>query len=91
MTLTKRAITALSTRSDFDARVLIAELKARAQPGPDSFDEAAALTREAMKGAGARTARRALAAAQRAAGKEPTAGQRETIQALQTAIGQLTG
>lgn len=90
-TLTRRAITALSTRTDFDARVLIAELKARAHPGPDSFDEAAGLTREAIEGAGARTARRALAAAQRAAGKAPTAGQRETIHALQAAIGQLTG
>jgi DNA-binding SARP family transcriptional activator len=79
-TLRRRTADALSTREEMDARVLRVELLSRIGPEPSVFADAL-VTAEAAFGAGAvRSARRALAAAEQAAGD--TAGARERLAVL---------
>ena len=60
------AIAALASRSDIESRVLRAELLAEIAPNRESFREAAAAARDALKDGATRTARRAVVAAERA-------------------------
>lgn len=60
------AIAALASRSDIESRVLRAELLAEIAPNRESFREAAAAARDALKDGATRTARRAIVAAERA-------------------------
>src|SRR6266566_349111 len=69
-TLRQRAIAALASRVELDARVLRVELMAAAEPGAAAFEEAVAVARAGMAAGSSRTARRALAAAERAAGRD---------------------
>ncbi len=64
--LRARAIDILAARRDLESRVLRAELSARATPGPQAFNEAAAVAREALAEQSPRIARRAIRAAERA-------------------------
>jgi predicted ATPase len=80
--LRRRAVDALASRTDLESRVLRAELMARVEPGPAVFEDAVRLTREAMGAGAARAANRAMAAAEEAAGKEPTGEQRKRIEEL---------
>ena len=82
-TLRQRAIAALASRVELDARVLRAELMAAAEPGAAAFEEAVAVARASMAAGSSRTARRALAAAERAAGRDLEA-RRPLIDALRT-------
>jgi DNA-binding SARP family transcriptional activator len=68
--LRQRAIATLGSRDDLESRVLRAELLAKTEPGVPSFDEAIAVARQALAAGTSRTARRALAAAERSAGQE---------------------
>jgi hypothetical protein len=67
--LCRRAIALLASRSDLEALVLRAELMARADPGTAAFEEGVTVARAALAAGATRTARRALAAAERAAGE----------------------
>jgi DNA-binding SARP family transcriptional activator len=67
--LRRRAIAALASREDLEALVLRAELMAVADPGTAAFEEGVAVARAALAAGATRTARRALAAAERAAGR----------------------
>lgn len=69
-----RAIEALAGREDCESRVLHAELRAVMAPGPEVFEEAAAVVRQALAAEMPRAARRALAAAERALAAAPGAG-----------------
>ena len=66
--LRRRAIAVLASRQDLEALVLRAELMAVAEPGAAAFEEGVAVARAALAAGTTRTARRALAAAERAAG-----------------------
>jgi DNA-binding SARP family transcriptional activator len=66
--LRRCAASFLATRDDLESRVLRVELLARSDPGKDSFAEAMAVAQDALSAAADRTARRALAAAERAGG-----------------------
>jgi hypothetical protein len=69
-TLRARTAAALAGRPDLQARVQRAELLARARPGPEAFDEAVGVARDAHGAGAMRTARRALQAAERIAARE---------------------
>ena len=64
----REAIAALASRVDLESRVLRAELMAEVDAGTESFREATAAARLALAGGAARTAGRALVAAERALG-----------------------
>jgi predicted ATPase len=66
--LRRRAIEALASRDDLEALVLRAELMAAADPGTAAFDAGVTVARAALSAGAMRTARRALVAAERAAG-----------------------
>jgi hypothetical protein len=65
--LEKVAIELLAARTDLESRVLRAELRARAEPGPEALQEAMAVAQDALANGSDRTARRAIYAADRAA------------------------
>jgi hypothetical protein len=88
--LSRRAVALLDSRADFESRLLRAELRARVEPGEDSFGSALALGREAEAARAFRGASRALAAAQLASGKSPTAAQEKQMQALREAVARRT-
>jgi hypothetical protein len=83
--LRERAIGVLAERSDLESRVLRAELSARATPGPQAFNEAAAVAREALAAQSPRIARRAIRAADRAVASEPTFDRQE-LEALRARL-----
>ena len=64
--LRRRAAAALVGRRDLESRVLRVELLARTDPGPATVEEALTVVRAAEAVGSARTARRALAAVERA-------------------------
>lgn len=72
-TLARRAVAALEPRADLESRTLRSELRAAVEPGPTTFAEAAAVAREALAAQSIRTARRALAAAERAVAEDRSA------------------
>lgn len=84
-TLRRRAIALLASRQDLEARVLRAELMAHVDPGSASFEEGVAVARAALAAGATRTARRALAAAERAAGREIEA-HRSLVDALRAQL-----
>ena len=63
--LRKLAIAELHGRDDLESRVLVAELRAKADPAEDAVRDAVAAARSAIEARSVRTARRALAAAER--------------------------
>ena len=65
-TLQERAGALLATASDLQSRLLHAQLRAETHPSRDVAERAAELAREAMRTGAGRTARRALAAVDRA-------------------------
>jgi DNA-binding SARP family transcriptional activator len=83
--LRARAIGILADRRDLESRVLRAELSARATPGPQAFNEAAAVAREALAAQSPRIARRAIRAADRAVASEP-AFDRQELEALRARL-----
>ncbi len=83
--LQRRAIAELAARQDLEARVLRAELRAAVEPGQAAFEEALAVGLTALAEATERTARRALAAAERA-GAELTAPQRAPLENLRVRL-----
>ena len=64
--LRRRAAAALAGREDLESRVLRVELLARTDPGPATVEEGLTVARAAEAAGSARTARRALAAVERA-------------------------
>jgi DNA-binding SARP family transcriptional activator len=64
----RRAAAALAGREDLESQVLRVELLARVEPGPTTVEQALAVARTADAAGATRTARRALAAAERARG-----------------------
>ncbi len=78
--LRTRTADALADRHDMDARVLRVELLSRSGPEEAVFGDAVVAAEEAIGAGAVRSARRALAAAEQAAGD--TAGARERIAAL---------
>jgi hypothetical protein len=68
--LRRRAAAELAERDDLESRVLRIELLTRSDPGEETFTEALSIAQEAAEAQADRTARRALAAAERAAGKD---------------------
>jgi DNA-binding SARP family transcriptional activator len=80
-----RAIEALAARSDLEARARRAELLARARPGEEAFAAAVELCEAAVAARSPRTARRALAAAERAL-PEPGAAQRAVLERLRSDV-----
>jgi DNA-binding SARP family transcriptional activator len=85
--LRRRAIAVLASRQDLEALVLRAELMAHADPGTAAFEEGVAVARAALAAGATRTARRALAAAERAAGGAVEA-QRPLLDALRAQLWQ---
>jgi hypothetical protein len=83
--LRRRAVEALASRIDLEALVLRAELMAAADPGTAAFDEGVMVARAALSAGAMRTARRALAAAERAAGPEVEA-RRPVLDALRAQL-----
>ena len=79
-TLRRRTAEALSNREEMDAKVLRVELLSRIGPEPSVFADAVVTAEEAFGAGAVRSARRALAAAEQAAGD--TAGARERLAAL---------
>jgi hypothetical protein len=75
-----RTADALADRPDMDARVLRVELLSRVGPEGTAFGDAVVIAEEAIGAGAVRSARRALAAAEQAAGE--TAGARERVAAL---------
>ena len=78
--LRKRAIAALAERTDLESRLLRAELRARAEPGDEAFQEAIQVAEAALENGSGRTVRRALfaaAGAAQACGDEAAAKIRE--------------
>ncbi len=73
-TLRQRGVELLATRTDLESRLLRTELQARLEPGKEALNQAVAIAREAIALGARRTATRALAAAQRAAGTGHSAG-----------------
>lgn len=69
--LRRRAAEELDGREDLESRVLRAELLAHVEPGAATGREALRLAEHALEVASARTVRRALFAAERAAGSDP--------------------
>jgi len=61
------AIKQLTDKDGLESRVLRVELMAKARPGEDTFSEAVSVVESAIDAGAGRTARRALAAAERAA------------------------
>jgi DNA-binding SARP family transcriptional activator len=84
--LRRRAVDLLASRQDIEALVLRVELMAHSDPGAAAFEEAVAVARVALAAGAARTARRALAAAERAAGREVEA-HRPVLEALRAQLG----
>jgi DNA-binding SARP family transcriptional activator len=80
-----RAVGALAGRPDLEGRILRAELSAAAEPGQAAFDEAVVLVRAALAAGTTRTARRALAAAERASAPDAEL-QRPVLDALRAQI-----
>ncbi len=89
-TLRRRAIAVLATRdaADLEARVLCVELLAKVEPGHPAFDAAIGVVRAAVAAGTARTARRALGAAERALGRDAEA-QRPLLDQLRAQIDNL--
>lgn len=87
--LRQRAVGLLASRTDLETRVLRAELLARVEPGESAFVEAVAVTRAALAARSPRTARRALAAAERAVKPENAAAQ-QTLTELRRQVEQGT-
>ncbi len=83
--LRRRALEVLSERDDLESRVLRVELRARTDPGPEAVEQALAVAEAAMAHASGRTARRALYAAQAAAGEETVPAIEELRQRLEVA------
>ncbi len=69
--LRRRAAAALAGREDLASRVLRVELLARTDPGPATVNEGLSVARAAEAAGSARTARRALAAVERARLERP--------------------
>jgi hypothetical protein len=67
-TLLRRAAAALAQRDDMDARVLRVEMLAEVAPGREGLGLALAVAEEALAAGAARSARRALTAAERVVG-----------------------
>ncbi len=70
--LRRRAIEILSPREELEARLLCAQLRAEAEPGPEAAEAAAEVARAAHVAGAERAARRAIAAAERALRKGGT-------------------
>ncbi|MBI1966754.1 MAG: AAA family ATPase [Gemmatimonadetes bacterium] len=83
--LRARAIEVLGARQDLESRVLRVELLARTQPDRQAFDEAIAVGRVALQAGSVRTARRAVAAAERCREADP-ACDRGAVDALRRAL-----
>ncbi len=83
--MARRAAELLESRGDLESRVLRVELLSRADGGPETFGAALGLAREARAVGAARATSRAIAAAERAAGKTPTEEQRKMIEDLRAA------
>ncbi len=81
-TLRRRAALALQPRTDLESRTLRTELRSRTDPGLATFEDAAALAGAAIAAGSARTARRALVAAERAA---------RGVESARTALDRLRG
>jgi hypothetical protein len=64
-TLLRRSAEALATRDDMDARVLRVEMLAEGAPGREVLELAVAAAEDALAAGAARSARRALTAAER--------------------------
>jgi hypothetical protein len=88
--LRRRAAEWLAGHSDLESRALRAELRATATPGAETFEEAIEVVRAALAAGGARTARRALAAGERAVRRDPNAQQRGLLDELRARIDDLT-
>jgi DNA-binding SARP family transcriptional activator len=63
--LRRQAIVELEVREDLESRVLAVELRTKTDPGTAAVEEAVTLARSASEASSVRTARRALAAAQK--------------------------
>lgn len=83
--LRRRAAAELSGRDDLEARVLRAELLAKVEPGDTAYREALAVAEFAVQSGSVRTARRALFAAEQAAGDDGAA--RSRIDGLRAQLG----
>ncbi len=83
--LRRRAAAELSGRSDLEARVLRAELLAKVDPGGAACREALAVAEFALQAGSVRTTRRALFAAEQAAGDDEAA--RVVIDGLRAQLG----
>ena len=66
--LRRQALAELQGRDDLESRVLAVELRAKTDPGEAAVREAVAVTRSAIEAGSVRTARRAIAAAERMTG-----------------------
>jgi DNA-binding SARP family transcriptional activator len=84
--LTRRAIEELEARGDLESRVLLAELRAKGDPGDAAFRDAVDLVRSAHEDGSLRTAQRALAAAARMASKGDPARQK-VVEDLRLSLG----
>ena len=70
--LRKRAAVELARRSDLESRVLRAEILAQVAPSRGAYEDAVAAAQDALTAGAERSARRSLAAAQRALGDTPS-------------------
>ncbi|MBI4499914.1 MAG: AAA family ATPase [Gemmatimonadetes bacterium] len=80
--LSRRTADLLAGRTDVASQVLRAELLARTDPGPQTFDMAVGLAREAQSKGLEGLRQRAIRAAERAAGKTPTPQQSQELNEL---------